>query len=268
VAGIDAERSQALAFGEVANTYDQVRPSYPGALLDEVVRFAACGVADRVLEVGCGTGKATVPLAERGLAIVALEPSPAMAAVARRRCAPFPNVQIETTSLEAATLPLAGFRLVLSAQAWHWVTPMARLERAAGALDPAGGIALFWNRVQWPEDDPVRARLDDVYRRLAPGLAARKPGYPGLTATPETPAPVTELEDSSRFGPVDRLEYPWREQYSTARYLELLTTQSDHRLLADDDRERLLHAVAGVLDDAGGGVTVDYVAALYLARRA
>ena len=35
----------------------------------------------------------------------------------------------------------------------------------------------------------------------------------------------------------------------------------------DPDRERLLDAVAAVIDDAGGTLTVDYVAQLSLARR-
>jgi SAM-dependent methyltransferase len=191
-----------------------------------------------------------------------------MAAVARRRCAAYPSVRIENTSLEDATLPLGGFGLLVSAQAWHWVTPGVRLEKAADALGPGGGIALFWNRVQWPEDDAVRARLHDVYERLAPALAARRPGYPGLTAEPWPPEPVRELEASERFGPVASHAYPWRERYPTDRYLELLTTQSDHRLLPDDERRSLLEAVAGVLDDAGGGLTVEYVAHLYVARRA
>jgi 16S rRNA A1518/A1519 N6-dimethyltransferase RsmA/KsgA/DIM1 with predicted DNA glycosylase/AP lyase activity len=47
-----------------------------------------------VLEIGCGTGQATVPLAERGSRIVAVELGPAMAAVARRNLARFPAVQV------------------------------------------------------------------------------------------------------------------------------------------------------------------------------
>jgi hypothetical protein len=52
-------------FGEVAELYDQARPSYPAVLFDDVIAFAP--QSPRVLEVGAGTGKATVLLAERGL---------------------------------------------------------------------------------------------------------------------------------------------------------------------------------------------------------
>ena len=40
-------------FGQVAERYDRVRPSYPNALVDEVIALAGCG---RALEVGAGTG--------------------------------------------------------------------------------------------------------------------------------------------------------------------------------------------------------------------
>ena len=261
-------REQRLVFGEVADAYDRVRPTYPEALFHEVTRFAALGPNDRVLEVGCGTGRATVPLARRGLAVLGLEPSADMAAVARRHCAAFPSVRIDTTSFEAWPLEPGAFRLLVSAQAWHWVSPAVRVAKAHDALGLGGGLALWWNRVRWSAGDPVRAALDATYDRLAPALAARRPGFPGLDPTPETPLPVRELEASNRFGPVRRHDYPWHERYTADRYLELLTTQSDHRMLPEPERRALLDGVAAVVADAGGEIRVDYVAELYLARRA
>ena len=59
-------------FNEDAARYDRARPRYPVQMFDDL---AAAGVAPgaRVLEIGCGTGQATVPLAERGCRIVAVE---------------------------------------------------------------------------------------------------------------------------------------------------------------------------------------------------
>lgn len=44
-------------FESVADGYHQARPSYPTALLDPLVDLAALRSGDRLLEVGCGTGK-------------------------------------------------------------------------------------------------------------------------------------------------------------------------------------------------------------------
>jgi SAM-dependent methyltransferase len=260
-------REQRLVFGEVAESYDRVRPGYPAEAFDEIVGALGPG-HDRALEVGAGTGRATIPLAERGLSILAIEPSEAMAAVARRRCAAYRRVRFEVTSLEDWPVHTGGFALCVSAQAWHWVSPARRLPIAHDALASHGVLALLWNRVAWDDTDPVRGALDDVYERLVPELAARRPGYPGVKPVPVNPGPVDELEASPLFGPVTRHDRPWSEHYDAARYRELLLTQSDHRLLDDDTRGRLLDAVAGVVADAGGTLTVRYVAELFLARRA
>src|ERR1700744_4942951 len=79
------ERPRRLVFGEIAALYEASRPSYPEALIDDLVAWASHGV-DRpsALEIGAGTGKATRLMAARGVAVTAIEPSSEMAAVARR----------------------------------------------------------------------------------------------------------------------------------------------------------------------------------------
>src|SRR6266516_5867243 len=129
----DTPREQRLVFGEVAETYDRARPGYPPALVDDVISFARLDAHDSVLEVGCGTGKATVQFAARGLEMLCLEPSESMAAVARRNCEPFPRVSIETASFEDWRVENGAFRLLISAQAWHLVSPGTRLPKAQDA---------------------------------------------------------------------------------------------------------------------------------------
>ena len=69
-------REQRLVFGEVAELYDGARAGYSEAVVDDVLHYlGGDSRARRALEVGAGTGKATVAFAARGLAIVALEPS-------------------------------------------------------------------------------------------------------------------------------------------------------------------------------------------------
>jgi hypothetical protein len=52
------------------------------------------------VECRCGTGQATVPLAQRGLAVTAVEVGAALAAIARRRLAGFPLARVLTGSFE------------------------------------------------------------------------------------------------------------------------------------------------------------------------
>ncbi len=87
-------------FDEDAERYDRARPGYPAAVFDDLAALAGVGPGCRVLEIGCGTGQATVPLAERGCEIVAVELGADLAAVARRRLAGFPKVRVEVAAFE------------------------------------------------------------------------------------------------------------------------------------------------------------------------
>ena len=53
-------------FDSAAALYDRARPQYPTQLLDALISHTGLRSADRVLKVGCATGIATRPLAERG----------------------------------------------------------------------------------------------------------------------------------------------------------------------------------------------------------
>ncbi|GAA1694057.1 hypothetical protein GCM10009680_37260 [Streptomyces yatensis] len=89
-------------FDEDAELYNRARPGYPPELFDDLAEVAGTGPGCRVLEVGAGTGQATLPLAERGCRITAVELGADMAAVARRKLAGFEAVEIVTADFETA----------------------------------------------------------------------------------------------------------------------------------------------------------------------
>ena len=60
-----AERERRMIFGEVAESYHHARPDYPAELIADVVAWAG-GPGAAALEVGAGTGKATIPLSRSG----------------------------------------------------------------------------------------------------------------------------------------------------------------------------------------------------------
>jgi SAM-dependent methyltransferase len=255
-----------LAFGEIAELYDQARPTYPPALIDDVLGFAGAGPGDHAVEVGAGTGKATVLFAERGVRILALEPSAEMAQIARRNAAGFPNVEVREVEFEHCE-PEKRVKLVYSAQAWHWIEPGVRLVRAAETLDDGGALAAFWNGVIW-ENSPLRHDLDAAYERHAPELARRSSS---MRPRSEAPRDWLEWEGDLRgadgFMEPERREYEWLQRYSTEEYVALLQTHSDHVVLDPSRRRQLLQAVGRVIDSAGGTLELEYVTRLALARR-
>ena len=79
-------------FNEVPELYDRVRPSYPDELFADLAAVTGIHDTSSVLEVGCGTGQATRPLAALGCSITAVEPGVGMAALARERLSTFGNI--------------------------------------------------------------------------------------------------------------------------------------------------------------------------------
>ena len=253
-------------FGEVAETYDRQRPSYPSQLIDSVLAFA-CDDQDvtmPVAEVGAGTGKASVALASRGLSLTCLEPSAPMARVARQRLAAFPNARVEETTFEDWQPTPHAYGLILAAQSWHWVSPAARCVKAWQALRPHGTLAAVWNIVAERGSPELEADLTTAYGDLLP--KKWRPDRADRVGTNDWV--VSEVEASGLFEPepVTVLHEPWRDTYDTESWLRLLSTQSDHRMLDEDTRAALFARIRATLDGNGGQVEVGYVTVAYLAR--
>src|ERR1043166_9191302 len=86
-------------FEATAASYDAARPDYPDRLFDDLVELARLEPGARLLEVGCGTGKATRPLLARGFTIVCIELGARLAREARRNLAGLP-VEIHVEPFE------------------------------------------------------------------------------------------------------------------------------------------------------------------------
>jgi SAM-dependent methyltransferase len=273
-APIDQRR---LSFGSVAEQYDRHRPSYPPQLVQDAIAYAGAHPGDRALEVGPGTGKATLLFAARGLRVTAVEPDDEMAAVARRRLA---EAGIEAEILSAdfesafdrAGVPEHAFKLVFSATAWHWVTPALRNRLAARALVSGGALAPFWNRPDWGVN-PLRQQLGRIYSDFeaefgaTPAGAMNPLGQPAETKVTRDWLEAELADQRVAFTDVDVLTYRTPIAYTIDEYLALIGTHSDHHLLPSDRRDQLFERIASVIDAAGGSFELIYETQLCLARR-
>jgi SAM-dependent methyltransferase len=251
------DEARRTSFDARADLYDAVRPSYPDALADDVIAFGG----RRILEIGAGTGKATAVFARRGASIVAIEPGANLAAVLRRNVAGH-DVTVEQTTFEA--WPIARpFDVVMAAQSIHWVSPAVRYTKAAQVLAPGATLALLRNEKE-PFDRALRAELDVAYARWLPGWSDRTRETEVEYARREF---MGEIDASGLFGPVEITEYRWTETLSTARYLDLMSTYSDHATLLSHQRTPLFQAIAAALDRRGGAIDIPYVSMAFLARR-
>jgi SAM-dependent methyltransferase len=253
-------RERRLVFGEDAAGYDAARPTYPAELADRLVELVGPGA--RVIDVGSGTAKGTRLLAERGLVGVAVEPDPAMGAVAREHLAAYPGWRVDRSDFEwwRPSDGDAPADLVSSSQAWHWVHPQVGLWRAHRLLRPGGWLAIWWNFSE-PTDQPVERAIAAAYDEIFPGESL----FPMIAYEQESPfAPaVTGIA----FDDVAHDLFRWRQRYATEELLALIATHSHHMLLPADRRERLFAAVAAAVDAHGGSFEFPYITRLWIGRR-
>jgi len=133
------ERTKLRAvFDEAALLYDEVRPGYPEELFDDVVSLSGVPPGGRILEIGCGMGQATVPLARRGYRMLCVELGENLAAVARRNLAAYPRAEVQVGPFEEWQPQEVPFDLAVSATAFHWLDPEVAYPRVADALREAG----------------------------------------------------------------------------------------------------------------------------------
>jgi SAM-dependent methyltransferase len=235
-------------------------------LYDELVRLAGLRPGDRLLEVGCATGKATIPLARRGFQITCVETGADLAAEARRNLAGFPRVNVVRGAFETwRPPPRAGIALVFAATAWHWIDPAVRYQKAWEVLRPGGHLAFWAATHAFPAGaDPFFHEIQNVYEEIGEGLT---PGTP-FPAPAELPDQRAEIEESGLFSGIAVRRFDWEVSYTASEYIRLLDTFSSHIAMAQPQRDRLYGEIRRRLAERPDGrLRRHWGVVLHVARR-
>ena len=261
--GSDAERRELRSgFDRHARAYQRTRPVLPEQAFDDLARLAGLVPGARVLEIGCGTGQATLPLAERGVTVTAVELGPRLAAIARRRLAAFPSARVLVTSFEDFEAAGSVFDAVVAVSSLHWVDPGQRYARPFALLAPGGAMAVAGCR--WARPADVGQFWTDVQEDY------RAVGYAG------GPPPPAEQIGPWRFPPeaapffvqTAAMRYPFEVGYSSADYLAILASQSTTRALGEAASADFLARVRRRLASSGWPrLTIRYVGFVTVGRR-
>jgi len=256
-----------MTFDSAADLYQRARPEYPEQLYEAMLDAAGLDADARLLEIGCATGKATIPLARRGFRITCIELGSALAAAARSNLADSPHVEIIESAFETwRPQPAEKFDLVFAATAWHWLDPATRYERAWRLLRSGGHLA-FWSATHvFPENgDPFFREIQDVYDEIGEGL----PPNATCWRPEELPDAQDEIERSGLFEIVLVRRFDWQVSYDAEEYLRLLDTFSGHIAMKAWQRDRLYGEIRRRLRRRPDGrLDRHWGAVLHVARRA
>jgi SAM-dependent methyltransferase len=261
-------------FEQVPELYDRARPGYPPEVLDGLAVLAGLRAEARLVEIGCGTGRATRPLAERGYAITCVELGERLAALARRKLAGFASVEVIDANFETWQPDRSDFDAVVAFSAFHWIAPDLRYAKAAELLRERGKLAVVSVAHVLPRDgDPFFVDVQEDYDAVVPDDPDTKAGVGG-PPRPEAVAQLSEntlsaeLEASGRFRSLGARRYLWDVTYAADEYVAVLETYSGHRALDEDTRNRLFERIRRRIEARPERkVRKSYLAMLYVAER-
>jgi SAM-dependent methyltransferase len=234
-------RERANSFGGAAHNYDTHRPRYPDQLIDDVL---ASGVR-RLLDVGAGTGIASMQFVERGVDVLAVEPDIRMASVAQAK-----GIPVEIAAFEQWEPAGRRFDRVVFAASFHWVDPAVALAKIRGILGDGGKLALIWNRLR--PTRPTRAEFESIYRDYMD--VDRR-------STDGNPDEIVDLLAAAGFTVAQR-RYPHHLHYSAQQWVDIAFTFSHQLILAADKASELRARLIDRIGSAGVAVGGDAVAIL------
>jgi SAM-dependent methyltransferase len=254
---LHSDRRRATSFGENADAYDRTRPTYPAAMIDDLVSTDP----HDVLDVGCGTGIASRLFAARGCRVLGVELDPRMAEVATGH-----GLSVEVSSFEEWEPCGRVFDLLICGQAWHWVDPVDGPIKAAGLVRPDGEVALFWNYGH--VRDPLRSALSAIYDRLPEGPGKHSIVLGNPYGNEDWLGRIgAQFAATGLFAEAVVSRYPWSTSYRTEEWVEQILTHSDHRTMDTALREGLIAEVRATIASLGGHVDSDYTTYCIRARR-
>lgn len=144
-------------FTAVSGAYADFRPTYPPALFDWLADIApGKGMA---WDCACGSGQASVDLADRFERVIATDASEKQLVGAK----PHPRIAYRAAPAEAPGLTDASVDLVTVAQALHWFDRPRFYAEVSRVLKPGGVLAVWSYGIQTVEGEAVNALVQRFY---------------------------------------------------------------------------------------------------------
>lgn len=251
------------SFNFVASSYEKYRPNYPEQLYKDIIQFADLQPDDALLEIGCGTGKATEGFLEQGCShITCIEYGENLAKLTQEKFSAYPNVKVAHSSFEDWDSAEHQYSLAFSGTAFHFIPAEIGYPKTASHLKTGGTSAFFWF-AHVASDEPVYQTIREVYKEHAPHLNDSL--IPSLAEFIQEQSDLTQ--QSGYFHQLKVRIYKWEQEYTPSDYIGLLNTHSGHQVLPQHQKDMLFRGIEEAIVKYGESITKQHAVALFLAKK-
>jgi len=267
------ERENRKHFDEIVEAYDLRRSEYPGELFRDIFQYVGTGADKKAVEIGAGTGKATVPFLNAGYRVTAVEIGENMSEFLNDKFKNCMNFNVVNAAFEEISLVENSYDLIYAASAFHWVDPTVGCPKAYRLLKMGGVLALFRYNVIAAEGEELYEEIQAVYEKH----------YYDFYTSQKRPVKkskedfMTPLELSLGFGVKDMSVHGFSDvairfyddtrTFCAEEYIALLDTMSDHRGLPVGNRVALFEGIKEAIIRHGGQHNIQLVFQLYMGRK-
>lgn len=215
------DSTEGRLFAGTAWHYARYRPGYPHVFIDDLVAQLGLDGTGRLLDLGCGTGQLTLPLARHVAEAVGLDPEPGMLAEAERhaRECGVTNVTWLQGSSEQYPAGIGHFRLVTMGRSFHWMNREQVLAALDEIVDDDGNVVIANDSCLVRPTTPWQQAIEEVQKLFLNNDHA---------GTPRTENPRTheQILTKSPFRQIHRRDYEFERTWTVEQAIGYLYSTS------------------------------------------
>jgi ubiquinone/menaquinone biosynthesis C-methylase UbiE len=249
-------------FNTVCYEYDKVRPTYVTELYDDIFSAKDINQCSKVLEIGIGTGQATLPILEKGCSLTAIELGDKLAEYTKQKFSNYKNFDIKNMAFQDFKCPPNSYDLIFSASAFHWIPEELGYTKVYEMLNSGGVFARFANHpFKDKEREEIHVAMQKIYSRYLPGTLS------GVEYSEEDAKNRADISKKYGFIDVSYELYHRTRTFNAKEYVALLGTYSDHIAIEEQTRMRFFSEIEKTIEDLGNVITLYDTIDLQLSRK-
>jgi ubiquinone/menaquinone biosynthesis C-methylase UbiE len=218
-------------FQGTARYYSAYRFPYPNELFQHIAQRFQLDKNSQVLDLGCGTGNLSIPLASYCQKVIGMDTDPEMIKEAKRlvSCTQIENIEWVLGSSWDISNEMGPFQATIIGEAFHWMDRENVLRSLYDVTVPYGGITIVSKKQVGPSG--YQEVVDQVIKQF---LGEKRKAGKGFYAHPSER--YEEVLSRSEFSILN----PWSFEYRVDRTIEDLigflysTSYASKRLLGDE----------------------------------